>query len=83
MNVSKSQIGGDHYKNMAIQPVMFIHANKIPHIEACIIEYVCRHKKKGGKQDLEKARHYIDYLIDLEYGKEESVCTVHGTARND
>lgn len=65
------QPGGSHYKDMKIQPVEFIHANGIPFLEANVIKYVCRHKSKNGLQDLEKARHYIDLLIELEYSKEE------------
>ena len=63
------QEGGRHYADMAIQPVQFIHANQIPFLEANVIKYVCRHKAKNGRQDLEKARHYIDLLLQLEYGK--------------
>lgn len=63
------QIGGDHYRSLSIQPVEFIHRNQIPFLEANVIKYVCRHKLKNGRQDLEKARHYIDLLIQLEYGK--------------
>lgn len=61
------QVGGDHYQ-LAIQPLDFIYSNDIPFIEANIIKYVVRHKKKNGKQDLEKARDYINKLIELEYG---------------
>ena len=59
------QVGGQHYA-MKIQPVEFIHANNIPYIEGCCIKYLCRWRKKGGIQDLEKARHFIDMLIELE-----------------
>ena len=65
------QTGGDHYKDMKIQPVEFIHANGLPFIEGAIIKYVCRHKAKNGRQDLEKARHFIDMLLELEYPEEE------------
>lgn len=64
-----TQVGGDHYKQMKIQPVDFIYENNIPYIEANVIKYVCRHKYKNGLQDLEKAKHYIDLLIQKEYGK--------------
>ena len=57
------QVGGNHYRDMAIQPVEFIVANNIPYREANVIKYTCRHAKKNGKQDLLKARHYIDMLI--------------------
>ena len=60
------QIGGDHYKSLAIQPVAYIHANKIPFIEGSIIKYVTRWRNKGGLKDLEKAKHFIDLLIQLE-----------------
>jgi len=62
-----SQVGGHHYKDMKIQPIEFCYLNKIPVIESSIIRYVCRHKNKNGFQDLEKARHFIDILIELEY----------------
>lgn len=60
------QVGGGHYKGMKIQPVEFIHANGIPFIEGCVIKYVSRWRQKGGVADLEKARHFLDLLIELE-----------------
>ena len=63
------QISGSHYKDMVIQPVEFIHRNKLSFIVGNVIKYVCRADKKGGATDLEKARHYIDLLIELEKAK--------------
>ena len=63
------QEGGGHYKDMPIQPVQFIHANGIGYFEGNVIKYVSRWRAKGGVEDLRKARHYIDLLIDLEGGK--------------
>jgi hypothetical protein len=60
------QVGGGHYKDMAIQPVEFIHANGIGYFEGNVVKYVSRWRKKNGVADLEKARHYIDLLIELE-----------------
>lgn len=60
------QIGGDHYKTLKIQPVAYIHANKIPFIEGCIIKYASRWRDKGGIKDLEKIKHFVDLLIELE-----------------
>ena len=60
------QVAGDHYKGMAIQPVEFIHANGIGYFEGNVIKYVSRWRAKGGVKDLEKAKHYIDLLIELE-----------------
>jgi hypothetical protein len=67
------QTGGNHYKDMKIQPVEFIHANSIPYLEGNVIKYICRHRGKNGIEDLKKARHYIDLLIELEYPEEEEV----------
>lgn len=64
-----TQEGGSHYKDLTIQPVEFIHANKIGYLEGNVIKYVVRHRKKNGVEDLLKAKHYIDLLIQLEYGR--------------
>jgi hypothetical protein len=60
------QEGGGHYKDMKIQPITFIHANGIPFAEGSAIKYLCRWRAKGGIEDLKKARHFIDMLIELE-----------------
>jgi hypothetical protein len=65
MSAFNKQVGGQHYQ-MAIQPVEFIYRNKIPFMEANVIKYVVRWREKGGIADLQKARHYIDLLIELE-----------------
>jgi hypothetical protein len=67
---SDTQVGGSHYSEFAIQPSEFIHKNGLGFLEGNIVKYVCRHAKKNGRQDLEKARHYIDLLIEWEYGNE-------------
>lgn len=63
------QVGGDHYKDFAIQPVEYIYKNNIPFMEGCAIKYLTRWRDKGGIADLEKARHFIDMLIELEKKK--------------
>lgn len=60
------QEGGSHYKDMRIQPVEYIHANNIPFIEGNVIKYVSRWRNKNGIQDLKKAMHFLQLLIDLE-----------------
>ena len=57
------QVGGEHYK-LAIQPIDFIVANNIPFREANVIKYVVRHREKNGKQDIEKAIHYLQMLLE-------------------
>ncbi len=66
MSALDEQVGGEHYKNLAIQPVEFIHTNGIGYVEGCVIKYVTRWRSKGGLDDLLKARHYLDVLIELE-----------------
>lgn len=66
----KKQVGGNHYKQFKIQPVEFIHANDIPYMEGCAIKYICRHKEKNGKEDIQKAIHYLKLLMELEYPNE-------------
>lgn len=63
------QVDGNHYKDQAIQPVEYIHANNIGYMEGNVIKYVSRWRKKNGIKDLEKAKHYIDLLIELEARK--------------
>jgi hypothetical protein len=65
-NALDVQIEGNHYKKHKIQPIEFIHANNIPFCEANCIKYLLRWRDKGGLKDLEKAKHYIDLLIQLE-----------------
>jgi len=69
MKATDVQVGGDHYKKFKIQPIEFIVKNGLGYIEGNVIKYICRHRYKGGKEDLEKAKHYIDLLIQLEYGE--------------
>ena len=64
------QIGGTHYRDMAIQPSEFIYRNKLNWLQGNAIKYICRHAAKGGLQDLRKAKHYLNLLIEWEYGDE-------------
>ncbi len=68
------QEGGNHYKDMPIQPVEYIHVNKLGYFEGCVIKYVSRWKKKNGIEDLKKARHFIDLLIELESRQVDNQC---------
>ncbi len=66
MSALDVQVGGSHYKDKAIQPIEFIHANKLGFIEGSIVKYITRWREKGGVKDLEKIKHYVDLLIELE-----------------
>ncbi len=70
--VYNKQIGGSHYKDMVIQPSEFINKNKLQFAEGNAIKYICRHAHKGEVQDLEKAKHYIDMIIERDYGPQEN-----------
>ena len=67
MTALAQQEGGSHYKDMPLQPVEFIHKNGIGFIEGCVIKYVVRHKQKGGAQDIRKAIHFLQMLLEMEY----------------
>jgi hypothetical protein len=66
------QVGGSHYKKYKIQPSRFINDNKILFAEGNAIKYICRHQDKGGKQDLEKAIHYIQMIIERDYERTQN-----------
>jgi hypothetical protein len=68
---SNRQVGGDHYKSMAIQPTEYIEKNGIGFCAGNVIKYVSRYKSKGGKQDLEKAIHFLEFLIKYEFESEQ------------
>lgn len=60
------QVGGDHYEKMAIQPWEVIERGDLDFWEGNVVKYVMRYRAKNGLEDLKKARHYLDYLIERE-----------------
>ena len=71
MSVWKKQIGGKHYIKYRIQPSQFVVENKLLYPEGSIIKYILRHQDIGGKEDLEKAKHFIDMIIERDYKIED------------
>ena len=67
MSAYKKQVGGRHYLEMKMQPSEFINKNNLPFAEGNAIKYICRHQDKGEVNDLEKAKHYIDMIIERDY----------------
>ena len=61
-----TQVGGDHYKHLRIQPIEYCMANHLNACESAIVKYITRWREKGGVQDLEKIKHYVDLLIQLD-----------------
>jgi hypothetical protein len=72
MSALDDQVGGKHYRDMAIQPVTYITTNKLGYIEGCVVKYVSRWRSKGGVEDLRKAKHFLDILIELELASAEN-----------
>ena len=68
---TEKQVGGEHYKDCKIQPVDYIVENNLTFLEGNAIKYITRHRKKGeGSKDIEKAIHYLEMILEMEYGKE-------------
>lgn len=73
------QVGGDHYKKYKIQPVEYIHANGLDFFQGAVVKYITRFRDVGGAKDLRKAKHFIEILLQLEYG-ETGESTLQGGA---
>ena len=69
MSAKDYQIGGEHYKNKGIQPIEYIMENGLDFCEGNVVKYVSRWRDKNGLDDLLKARHYLDFLIERERDK--------------
>ena len=63
------QIGGQHYRSMKVQPSVFINENKLLFAEGNAIKYICRHSLKGKKEDILKAIHYLEMIIERDYNE--------------
>ena len=72
MSVWDKQIGGQHYQKFKIQPSKFVIENELLYPEGCVIKYILRHRLKGKRQDLEKAIHFIEMIIERDYSKTET-----------
>lgn len=66
-NATDTQTGGTHYKDMPIQPVEYIHANKLGYFEGNVIKYVSRHRARNGEEDIDKAIHYLQLIKQMQY----------------
>lgn len=64
-----TQVGGEHYKQMKIQPVEYIHANNLSFLEGNVVKYITRHKTKNKAQDIRKIIHYCTLILQLEYNE--------------
>ena len=65
----EKQVGGKHYQSMQIQPAEFINENKLLFAEGNAIKYICRHQSKGKADDIQKAIHYLEMILERDYGE--------------
>lgn len=72
--VLKQQYGGNHYKSLAIEPVEYAFKNNLDFFQGNVVKYITRFRDKNGLEDLKKAKHFIDLLIQFEYGEEGDSC---------
>lgn len=66
------QVGGNHYRQLAIQPIEYILANALGFCEGNVIKLITRYRDKGGIEDLDKAIHYIEFLKTQARGEDAS-----------
>jgi len=72
-NSLEDQVGGKHYRKMKIQPAEFINENRLLFAEGNAIKYICRHSSKGKAQDIEKAIHYLEMILERDYDANTSI----------
>jgi hypothetical protein len=76
MTANDRQVGATHYQGEKIQHWDFVLMHKMPYMEAQVFKYVLRWKEKNGLEDLRKARHFLDKLIEYELGAQKTVVDV-------
>lgn len=69
MNALDTQVGGSHYKDMRFQPIELISLLGLDFFQGNVVKYVSRHHAKGGRDDLDKARHYCQLAMSCRYGR--------------
>jgi hypothetical protein len=70
-NPYDKQIGGSHYQKFKIQPSKFVVENELLFPEGCAIKYICRHRLKGKKEDILKAIHFLEMILERDYATKE------------
>jgi hypothetical protein len=73
-----AQVGGKHYKALAIQPAEYCQRNRMPYCESSVVRYVTRHREKNGREDIEKAIHCLQLLLEIEYPQNDQADPLHG-----
>lgn len=70
---TNNQVGGTHYKKCGIEPVEYIHANRLDFNEGSIVKYISRHRNKNGAEDIRKIKDYCDIILELDYGIKRTI----------
>jgi hypothetical protein len=83
MGALNTQVGGGHYKDLAIQPMEYSMANQLDPCQHTAIKYITRFRAKGGVQDLEKAKHCIDLLIEFEKRRQSEEFVAKAAGANE
>ena len=78
MSAYDKQIGGSHYRSLKIQPSKFVIENELLFPEGNVIKYICRHRFKNGKEDLLKAIHFIEMIIERDYTNQSKESWIEG-----
>lgn len=66
--LKETQYGGTHYKNLVIEPAEYCQKNKLGFCESSAIKYLTRHASKGKAEDVKKAIHFAQMVLEMEYG---------------
>lgn len=72
-NILDVQYGGGHYLSKKIQPVEYAHANELSFFQGNVVKYVTRYKDKKGVEDVKKAIHYLQMILEFEYDVKSTV----------
>lgn len=68
MSAKDKQISGEHYRSLKIQPVDYIEENKLTFSEGAVVKYITRHRFKNGAEDIRKAIHFCQLILERDYG---------------
>ena len=74
-NTLTRQVGGNHYRDFVIQPAEFINKNRLQFAEGSAIKYICRHSAKGKEEDIKKAIHYLEMILERDYSEKKESWT--------
>jgi len=68
VSAKDKQVAGEHYRTLKIQPVDYIEENGLRFSEGCAIKYITRHRFKNGAEDIRKAIHFLQLILERDYG---------------